>query len=165
VVVHTTPIAVPASATIGEPDIPPWTRSAAWVIHSGPPKWRMVQENHRPSSDSSRAGAPEIHGVPDGIAERQRRRRLHQRFVIIGVWSVGGTEHRDVGDRIGEATHRPRAGLFPTGGEERPVGTRHEPERGQGRREGRQAVRGRDDEALARTLDDETASVTNGDDT
>jgi hypothetical protein len=57
VVVHTTPIAVPASPTIGEPDIPPRTRSAAWVIHSGPPKWRMVQENHRPSSDSSRAGA------------------------------------------------------------------------------------------------------------
>src|SRR5438128_11239688 len=62
VVVHTTPIAVPASATIGEPDIPPRTRSAAWVIHSGPPKWRMVQENHRPSSDSSRAGAQKFTG-------------------------------------------------------------------------------------------------------
>jgi hypothetical protein len=55
--VHTTPIAIPEAETIGEPDIPPWTRSAEWVIHSGPPKWRMVQENHRPSSDSSRAGA------------------------------------------------------------------------------------------------------------
>ena len=62
VVAHTTPIAVPASATIGEPAIPPWTRSAAWVIHSGPPKWRMVQENHRPSSDSSRAGAQKFTG-------------------------------------------------------------------------------------------------------
>jgi hypothetical protein len=31
--------------------------SAAWVIHSGPPKWRIVQENHRrPSRDNSRAG-------------------------------------------------------------------------------------------------------------
>jgi len=39
------------------------------------------------------------------------------------------------------------------------------PKEGQGQREGRQAVRGRDDEALARTLDDEAASVTNGDDT
>ena len=29
----------------------------------------------------------------------------------------------------------------------------------------RQAVRGRDDEALAHTLDDEAASLTNGDDT
>src|ERR1700756_2125270 len=63
VVVHTTPTAVPASPTIGEPDIPPRTRSAAWVIHSGPPKWRMVQENHRPSSDSSPRRCPEIHRV------------------------------------------------------------------------------------------------------
>jgi hypothetical protein len=30
-----------------EADIPPRTRSAEWVIHSGPPKWRMAQENHR----------------------------------------------------------------------------------------------------------------------
>jgi len=96
--------------------------------------------------------------------ERQRRRRPHQRFEIIGVWIVGRTEYRDVGDRIDKATHRPRAGRLPTGGEERPVGARLEPERAQGRREGRQAVRGRDDEALARTLDDEAASVTNGDD-
>jgi hypothetical protein len=39
------------------------------------------------------------------------------------------------------------------------------PKEGQGRREGWQAVRGSDDEALASTLDDEAASVTNGDDT
>jgi len=56
-------------------------------------------------------------------------------------------------------------GSSPRGGEERPVGARLGPERRPGRREGRQAVRGRDDEALARTLDDEAASVTNGDDT
>jgi hypothetical protein len=61
VVVDTTPIAVPVSATIGEPDIPRG-RSAAWVIHSGPPKWRMVQENHRPSSDSRRADAQKFTG-------------------------------------------------------------------------------------------------------
>jgi hypothetical protein len=60
VVAHTTPIAVPASATIGEPAIPPWTRSAAWVIHSGPPKWRMVQENHRPSSKRAVAMRPRV---------------------------------------------------------------------------------------------------------
>ena len=100
-----------------------------------------------------------------GIAERQRRRSPHQRLVITGVRIVGRTEHRDVGDRIDEATHRPRARRLPTAGEERPVGARLEPERGQGRREGRQAVRGGDDEALARTLDDETAYLTNGDDT
>ena len=47
------------------------------------------------------------------------------------------------------------------GGEERPVGTRLGAERRRGRREERQAVRGRDDEALARTLDDEAVSVTN----
>ena len=81
------------------------------------------------------------------------------------MWIVGRTEHRDVGDRIDEATHRPRAGLLPTAGEERPVGARLEPERRPGRREGRQAVRGGDDEALARTLDDKAAAVTNGDDT
>ena len=52
----------PVSATIGEPDIPPRTRSAAWVIHSGPLKWRMVQENHLPSSDSSRADAQKFTG-------------------------------------------------------------------------------------------------------
>jgi hypothetical protein len=63
VVVHTTPIAVPVSATIDEPDIPPRTRSAARAIHSGPPKWRMVQENHRPSSDSSRADAQKSTGA------------------------------------------------------------------------------------------------------
>ena len=62
VVVHTTPIAVPVSATIGEPDIPLRTRSAAWVVHGGPPKWRMVQENHPPSSDSSRADAQKFTG-------------------------------------------------------------------------------------------------------
>jgi len=61
--VHTTPISVPISVTIGEPDIPPRTRSAAWVIHSGPPKWRTVQENHRrPSRDSSRAGTQKLTG-------------------------------------------------------------------------------------------------------
>ena len=37
VTVHTTPIAVPDSETIGEPDISLRERSAAWVIHSGPP--------------------------------------------------------------------------------------------------------------------------------
>ncbi len=37
------------------------------------------------------------------------------------------------------------------------------PKEGEGRREGRQAVRGRDDEALARILDDEAASVADGD--
>src|SRR5215472_14455829 len=61
--VHTTPIAVPISVTIGEPDIPLWTPSAAWVIHNGPPKWRTVQENHRrPSSDSSRPGTQKLTG-------------------------------------------------------------------------------------------------------
>jgi len=38
------------------------TRSAGWVIHSGPPKWRMVQENHRPSSDSSHGDARKFTG-------------------------------------------------------------------------------------------------------
>jgi hypothetical protein len=46
------------------------------------------------------------------IGDRQRRRR--QRFVIIGVWSIGRTEHRDVGDRIDEATNSPGAGRFST---------------------------------------------------
>jgi hypothetical protein len=45
--VPTTPIAVPISVTIGEPDISLRMPSAAWVIHSGPPKWRTVQENRR----------------------------------------------------------------------------------------------------------------------
>ena len=55
--VHTTPIAVPISVRIGEPDISLRMRSAAWVIHSGPPKWRILEENHRrPSRDNSRAG-------------------------------------------------------------------------------------------------------------
>ena len=36
--VHTTPIAVPISVTIGEPDISLRMPTAAWVIHSGPPK-------------------------------------------------------------------------------------------------------------------------------
>ena len=55
--VHTTPIAVPISVRIGEPDISLRMLSAAWVIHSGPPKWRIVKENlRRPSRDNSRAG-------------------------------------------------------------------------------------------------------------
>ena len=55
--VHTTPIAVPISVRIGEPDISLRMLSAACVIHSGPPKWRIVEENHRrPSRDNSRAG-------------------------------------------------------------------------------------------------------------
>src|SRR5260370_38621625 len=54
--VHTTPTADPASATIGEPDIPPRTRSAARAIHSGPPTRRRGQEDHRPPGDSTRAG-------------------------------------------------------------------------------------------------------------
>src|SRR6516165_687896 len=92
---------------------------------------------------------PEIDRVPKGTADRKRRRRLHQRFVFTGVWIVGRTEHSNVGDRIDEATHRPRAGLVPEGGEERSVGALLGPEKALGRREGRQAVRGRDDEALA----------------
>jgi hypothetical protein len=99
--------------------------------------------------------------VSDAIGDRQRRRCRRQRFVIIGVWSIGRTEHRDVGDRIDEATNSPRAGRFSTGGEERPVGTHLGAERRRGRREERQAVRGRDDEAPARPLDDEAVSVTN----
>src|SRR5215472_16120333 len=63
VAVHTTPIAVPISVTIGQPDISLRMPSAAWVIHSGPPKWRTVQENHRrPSSDSSRPGTQKLTG-------------------------------------------------------------------------------------------------------
>src|SRR5215469_8590088 len=63
VAVHTTPIAVPISVTIGEPDISLRMPSAAWVIHSGPPKWRTVQQNHlRPSSDSSRPGTQKLTG-------------------------------------------------------------------------------------------------------
>jgi hypothetical protein len=45
------------------------------------------------------------------------RRGRRQRFVFIGVWIVGRTERRDVGDRIDEATHRPGAGLVPEGGD------------------------------------------------
>src|SRR6516165_2657836 len=61
--VHTTPIAVPIPVTIGEPDISLRMLLAAWVIHSGPPKWRIVQENHRrPSRDSSRAGTQKLTG-------------------------------------------------------------------------------------------------------
>jgi len=41
--VHTTPIAVPISVTMGEPDISLRMLSAAWVIHSGPPKWRRCK--------------------------------------------------------------------------------------------------------------------------
>src|ERR1700757_4009634 len=60
---HTTPIAVPISLTIGEPEISLRMTSAAWVIHSGPPKWRTVQENHRQqSSDSSRPGTQKLTG-------------------------------------------------------------------------------------------------------
>src|SRR5215469_6152375 len=61
--VHTTPIAVPISVTIGEPDISLRMPSAAWVIHSGPPKWRTVKQNHRPqSNDSSRPGIQKLTG-------------------------------------------------------------------------------------------------------
>src|SRR4029077_3491496 len=61
--VHTTPIAVPISVTIGEPDIPSRMTSAAWVIHSGPPKGRTVQENHRRrQSDRSRADTQKLTG-------------------------------------------------------------------------------------------------------
>src|SRR6516165_2041347 len=61
--VHTTPIAVPISVTIGEPDISLRMLSAAWVTHSGPPKRRFVQENHRrPSRDNSRAGSQKLTG-------------------------------------------------------------------------------------------------------
>jgi len=62
--VHTTPIAVPISVMIGEPDISLRMPSAAWVIQSGPPKWRTVQQNHRwPSSDSSRPGTQKLTGL------------------------------------------------------------------------------------------------------
>ena len=61
--VQTTPIAVPISVTIGEPDISLRMLSAAWVIHSGPPKWRIVQENHRRlSRENSRAGSQKLTG-------------------------------------------------------------------------------------------------------
>jgi len=43
--VQTTPIAIPIWVTSGEPDISLRMLSAAWVIHSGPPKWRIVQQN------------------------------------------------------------------------------------------------------------------------
>ena len=136
--VHTTPIAVPISVTIGEPDISLRMPSAAWVIHSGPPKWRTVQENHRrPSSDSSRAGTQKLTGCRR-VPPIESDVRFHQRFVFIGVWTVGRTEYRDVGDRIDKATHRPRPGIVPEGGEERSVGgALLGPEKGLGRREER----------------------------
>jgi len=53
------------------------------------------------------------------------------------TWIVGRTEHRDVGDRIDEATHRPRAGFVPEAGEERSVDALLGLEKGLGRREER----------------------------
>ena len=50
---HTTPIAVPISVTMGEPDISLRMLSAAWVIHNRPSKWRIVQENHRRPSTTA----------------------------------------------------------------------------------------------------------------
>ena len=104
--VHTTPIAVPASATIGEPDIPP--KDALGGV-GDPERPAEVADGatEPPAVERQQPGrCPEIHRVPDGIAERQRLRHPHQRFVIIGVWIAGRTEQKTV-------ARRPRVGRRP----------------------------------------------------
>src|SRR5436305_14132458 len=60
---HTTPIADPSSATIGEPDMPPAISSATLESQSGPLLCFMAHRNHRASRDMSQA-APLFGGSP-----------------------------------------------------------------------------------------------------
>ena len=163
--VHTTPIAVPISVTIGEPDTSLRMLSAGWVIHSGPPKWRIVQENHRrPSSDNSRAGTQKLTGC--------RREPPTESAAVVSISALYSSvcalsgEPSTAMSAIGSTKrHRARARLAPEGSEERSVVALLGPEKGLGRWKERQAVHAGDDEALARTLDYKAASATSGDDT
>src|SRR5215471_9270386 len=114
--------------------------SAAWVIHSGPPKWRTVQQNHpRLSSDSSRPGSQKLTGF--------RRASLIESAVAVSISALYSSacglsgEPSTAMSAIGSTKRHPAhtQGSSPRGGEERSVDALLGPKKGLGRREGRQA--------------------------
>jgi len=79
-----------------------------------PPKWRTVQRTTGAVERQERAVTQALDRVPNE-PPIESADAVPSALCIHRGWIAGRSEHRDVGDRIDKATHRPRAGLSPRG--------------------------------------------------